>query len=239
MGEIATEQGRSAALLRSWVQERSVAGVDVDAVVSAALQAAERSGAPRERGRDYLSGALLAVLHAADPPDRAPVVDRLVGLWAAQVMRWSRTLCSASVSPDDVSQDVLLVLVRDPPVLQRTDGLRQWLWGVTWRTVRGYRRKAWVRKWLPGAADEPDWLERLPGHSDWSEDQVAIKQLLDKLPEADRLLLWLAYAEGSSREEICAHLQMAEGTLARKLTAARKRMEALASAGGLRLEGLP
>ncbi|MFT7521763.1 MAG: RNA polymerase sigma factor (sigma-70 family) [Kiritimatiellia bacterium] len=162
--------------------------------------------------------------------------DALVRMWASDVLRWCRMLCDGRVHPDDACQDVLLILSQTTPEYDEPHRLRGWLWGVTWRTVRAHQRKAWVRRWLPGNASEGDLTHRAPAPSHTTELNMAVKRVLDALPTDQRRLLWLAYAEGATRPELCEHLGLSAGTLNRRLTAARRAFAKEADRLGLTLE---
>lgn len=148
--------------------------------------------------------------------------------WSADVLRWCRRLCDGRASAEDAAQDVLMVLVQQDPGIRDHARLRRWLWGVTWRTVRAHRKRAWARKRVWG---EADWMERIPGAPPPTERERSVAQVLDRLEPAHQTLLWLAYAEGVTRPELCDRLGLSEGTLNRHLTAARSAFLAAFVAG--------
>ncbi len=166
---------------------------------------------------------LSQAIPAALPLDTAPTVDARPRRWAAP---------DARVHPEDASQEVLAVLATSCPPVANEAALRGWLWGVTWRTVRSHQRRAWVRRWVHGE-DGDRWLEHAAGPSDTRDRDLAVKAVLGRLDARSRRLLWLAYAEGASRAELCDHLGWTEGTRARRLTAARRAFEREARRAGL------
>jgi DNA-directed RNA polymerase specialized sigma24 family protein len=171
-----------------------------------------------------------ALLPLPDAP-HAPPTRQTTAEWAAHVARWCRTLCDGRTNPDDVAQDVLIVLLQDAPPTEDDDHLRGWLWGVTWRTVRGHQRRAWVRRWLAGPSEH--WIDRVPAAVGVTDTDRAVKTVLETLRPEHQKLLWLAYAEGASRAEICAAWGLTTGTLNRKLTAARAAFDTAARRAGL------
>ncbi|MCB9777540.1 MAG: sigma-70 family RNA polymerase sigma factor [Alphaproteobacteria bacterium] len=165
--------------------------------------------------------------------------DAAVAAWARTVLRWCHTLCDARVHPEDACQEVLILLFERPPAAVDDDEVRRWLWGVTWRVVKAQQRRAWVRRWLPGASEPDHWLDQLPGRDGPTDQDRAVKQVLDRLPLDQRRLLWLAYVEGATRSELAEHLGLPEGTVNRRLTAARAAFDAAARAAGLAPEEVP
>lgn len=158
--------------------------------------------------------------------------DRLLAAWAGAVLGWCRLLCDGRAVPEDAAQEVLLVLAEKAPAMADGDEVRRWLWGVTWRVVRRHQRRAWVRRWLPGTGMPGGAMEAAPAQAP-SDDVREVKAVLDALPAEHRRLLWLAYAEGASRAELCTHLGLPPGTLNRRLSAARAAFDHEARARGL------
>lgn len=159
--------------------------------------------------------------------------ERLLEFWAPTVLRWCRMLCGERCPAEDAAQEVLILLADRAPAVTVPAELKGWLWGVTWRTVRARRRSAWLRRWLPGSGPHAGDMDVHRAPEGASDTDHAVRAILDRLPEADRLLLWLAYAEGATREEIAVHLGLSIGTLNRRLTRSRQAFDRLAREHGL------
>lgn len=189
--------------------------------------------------RDHVTAHLL-LLARGDSPRARPALDRMLAIWSPEVLRWCRMLADSKCAPDDAAQDVLLTFVRRMDSVREPTRVRHWLWGTTWRIVRGYQRQAWVRRWIPtfGDADADRGIEDFAGAERGDDMLLSIRAVLNQLSAEHRQLLWLVYAEGATRQEVCEAIGMAEGTLNRKLTAARRAFEAKAAAAGVSLEAL-
>ena len=189
----------------------------------------------RRIAQDVATEALLIAARARPAArDADGPMDRLLDLWQAPVLRWCRLLCRPGVSPEDAAADALMALVTDAHRLEDPRRFRAWLWAITWRTVRGYHRRAFLRRWVPGLVpDRPDPRGDAGLHLELAERDAAVREVLGGLDAEHTELLWLAYAEGLSRAELAVHLGLAPGTLNRRLTHARAAFERPARARGL------
>jgi RNA polymerase sigma-70 factor, ECF subfamily len=83
---------------------------------------------------------------------------------------------------------------------------------------------------------EESWLDRLRGvkhvHIDPAYDDSVSREFA-ALKARDRALLWLAYVEGESHEEIADSLGLARGSIKVLLSRARSRLRDLLAAKGL------
>lgn len=188
----------------------------------------------RRIARDHASEAWIRAAVAGD----RDALERLLDLWQDSVLRWTRLLCRPGVHPEDAASDALMVVVTDLGKLGDPARFRAWLWSITWRTVRAYHRRAFLRRWVPGLAPEQDDPRAGPERRyELSERSALVRGVLSGLKGEHQELLWLCYAEGLSRAELAAQLGMPVGTLNRKLTQARAAFEAAAREAGLAPEG--
>lgn len=106
------------------------------------------------------SASLLERLRRADPS--ASDWRRLHDLYAPLVRAWLARVPGLGAEADDLSQEVLAVLVRELPAFQRgRDGsFRAWLRQVTVNRLRGWRRSL-RRRPLVGLDPADDFLARL------------------------------------------------------------------------------
>jgi RNA polymerase sigma-70 factor (ECF subfamily) len=109
--------------------------------------------------------------------------------------------------------------------LQDPNAFRSWLFGSTRRTLAKHRRRAWVRRWVPGMdlshAEDP-------GHSpqaqaELSELSHAVQTALAQLPEAQREVLVLCDLEERSDSEAAEIVGVPKGTIKSRLRLGRKR----------------
>lgn len=140
-----------------------------------------------------------------------PTFEEIYADWFHEISRWCRALGGLQADLDDLTQDVFLVVRRK---LVDFDGahLRAWLYRITRRTVRDYRRRAWFRRFLNRDEPTPDEVEHsLQLESD--DPSVAFERreaartlgkLLDRLSEKRRATFILFEIEGYSGEEIAS-----------------------------------
>jgi RNA polymerase sigma factor (sigma-70 family) len=177
----------------------------------------------------------LAVLGAEG--DRA-AAERLVDIWQHHVLRWCKFHATGHDVPEDAAHDVLVTVLTQVDRVRDPARFRAWLWGVTWRTLRARGRKPWFKWWVLGPVDEkPDPVDNAETAVGRSKQADLVTEVLQGMRAEHRELLWLHYAEGMSRREMTEVLSMPEGTLNRKLTAARRAFELRARRVGLAPEG--
>ncbi len=198
-------------------------------------EASSESGGPSPAlelrvARDLASEALVDAALRGDPQ----ALERLIELWRRDVLRWCRLLCRPGVYPEDAAADVGEVVLTDLRRISDPRRFRAWLWSVTWRTVRGHHRRAFLRRWIPGLMPErPDPRGDVGQGYERQERAERVRAVLSSLSAEHQELLWLCYAEGLTRAELADHLQMPAGTLNRKLSRARAAFELAATTAGL------
>ena len=158
------------------------------------------------------------------------------------VYRTAFFVTRSSGDAEEAVQETFLDVLRALPNY-RIEGparFETWLYRVTVNRCRSRMR----RKTLPSA----DWdeieerLERIPSsHPNHDPEGVALRQeravalwqAVDRLPEAQRVVVLLRYRQGFSYSEIAQTLSISEGTVKSRLYHAhRKLREQLRSAGG-------
>src|SRR5262245_3759944 len=153
--------------------------------------------------------------------------------WFEDVSRWIRALGGLEADRDDIVQEVFLVVRRR---LKDFDGvnLPGWLYRITCRQVRDFRRRAWVKHiFTKRRAQEPDVLPH-GGSSpaaalERKEEQRVLQALLAKLAEARRTTFVLFEIEGLSGEEIARIQEIPVNTVWTRLYHARRQFFSLAA----------
>lgn len=167
-------------------------------------------------------------LALAPPPPEHALFDAL----APVVLRWCTRLAAPGVDAEAAAQEVLLVVLRRQAELQPGASAEAWAWGITRHVLRAERRKAWLRRWVPGGLLErgyrPDPADALAG------DQVArqVHDVLATLPDLHREVLVLVAIEGRPVAEAAQLLGVPEGTVKSRLFLARGRFRAEAERRG-------
>jgi RNA polymerase sigma-70 factor, ECF subfamily len=153
--------------------------------------------------------------------------------WFEEVSRWIRALGGLEADRDDIVQEVFLVVRRR---LKDFDGanLPGWLYRITTRQVRDFRRRAWVRHiFTRRRATEPDVLPHAGGGPvaalERKEEQRVLQTLLMKMAEARRTAFVLFEIEGMSGDEIARVQSIPLNTVWTRLHHARREFFALAT----------
>ncbi len=162
------------------------------------------------------------------------VLNGVLDEWATTVLGWCQRLGGPLVNAEDASQDVLLVLLRRGGSVQRPEVVGRWLFGVTRRVLAAHRRRAWVRRWVPGAFaeavdDAPD-----PAH------QVEVRERNDELhaavlalPAKYREVIVLCDLEDRTDTQVAAILSISRETVKTRRRRGRLRLRgALANLSG-------
>jgi len=186
--------------------------------------------------RDRLSDVSYRISRSPRPPaaaDARAEFRELSDESYDDVSRWVRALGGADADQDDILQEVFLVVRRR---LKAFDGanLAGWLYKITSRQVRDFRRRAWVRHvFTKRRVAEPDVLAhggKGPAAAlESKEEQRVLHALLGKMPEARRTAFVLFEIEGLSGEEIARIQSIPLNTVWTRLHHARREFFSLAA----------
>ena len=155
----------------------------------------------------------------------------LYDVWCESVIRWIRALGGPEADRDDIAQEVFLVASRR---FHDFDGRNPaaWLYRITQRQVRDFRRRTWVRRIF--TREHTDVVEALPdGCSgpaqalERKENQRILHALLSKMNVDRRAAFVLFEIDGLSGEEIAKIQGVAVNTIWKRLHVARKEFLAL------------
>lgn len=160
--------------------------------------------------------------------------DRLLDVWLPVVLRWCTHLGGAGVDPEDAAHDVFLVAMRRMDRLYDEAHLAAWLFGITRRVLAQHRRRAWVRRWVPGLTiDAPDPARGPQAVAAANETSVRVRAVLEQLPMAERQVLLLCLVEERSDREVAEMLGVPHGTVKSRMRRARARFLEIAGRAGL------
>jgi RNA polymerase sigma-70 factor (ECF subfamily) len=154
--------------------------------------------------------------------------EEIYAHWFHDVSRWIRAFGGLNADLDDLAQEVFLIVRRQLPKFEGGN-LGGWLYRITQRTVRDYRRRAWYRRILAGqhvdersrresTAPEPDPSEILERR----EAERFLVQILGKMSESRRTAFILFEIEGYTGEEIANLEEVPVNTVWTRLHHARK-----------------
>jgi RNA polymerase sigma-70 factor (ECF subfamily) len=168
-------------------------------------------------------------LSAAAPPDSsaatAPTFEAVYSRWFDEVSRWVRAFGGLDADLDDLVQEVFLIVRRKLPKFDEGN-LPGWIYRITQRTVRDYRRRAWFRRALfKRDGDRTETHSNDPDPSQVLERREAeriLVQILAKMSESRRTAFILFEIEGYTGEEIAALEDVPVNTVWTRLHHARK-----------------
>lgn len=165
--------------------------------------------------------------------------DELVEQWLPVVLGWCTRLGGPRVDAEEAAHDVLMVMVRRVDQVYDASRFGPWLFGITRRTVAQHRRRAWFRRWVPGAStDRPDASFGPARLYDVSETGRVVHEVLEGLPDAEREVLVLCLLEERTDREVAELVGVPVGTVKSRLHRARDRFLKAARARDLGPEGL-
>ncbi|MEQ1506660.1 MAG: RNA polymerase sigma factor [Myxococcota bacterium] len=166
---------------------------------------------------------------AADTRPRPITYAALVDAWSAPVLRWCARLGGPRIDAEDAAQDVFLRVLRNLATLRDPQTLPAWLFAITRRVVIDHRRRAWLRRWVPGVV--PDVAD--PRRTDDGDLARVVHTVLDGLPNDLREILVLCDLEERTAEEVSGLVGVPIGTVRSRLRRARERFGADALRRGL------
>jgi RNA polymerase sigma-70 factor (ECF subfamily) len=133
-------------------------------------------------------------------------------------------ICGDPRLADDLLQEAYYRFLRADASFDNDDHRRHYLFRIATNLVRDQRRRPRVEVSDPvradGAADPGDLGERTATHID-------VSRAMQRLKPRERSLLWLAYAQGCSHEEIAGTLGVKTTSLKALLFRARRRLAAV------------
>ena len=141
-------------------------------------------------------------------------------------------LTGSATEADDLLQEAYYRLLRAGATFETERHRRQYLFRVATNLVLDVRRRRLTRPEveLPADADE------LPGDGGDSrrlEQRSVVRGAMARIRPRERALLWLAYAEGASHDEIGAVLGLKSSSIRSMLFRARRRfLDAVRGPGG-------
>lgn len=159
--------------------------------------------------------------------------------WMPTVLGWCTRLGGSRVDAEDAAHDVFLVVLRRVHTVRDQAAMPAWLFGVTRRVLAAHRRRAWLRRWVPGASPE--------GRSDCDPGRDAIDRELHErvhaavlaLPRIYREVILLGDLEERSDAEVAVILGIPRETVKTRRRRGRQRMRRALDAYAKAAFGLP
>lgn len=161
-------------------------------------------------------------------------IDAVCEDWLPTVLQRCRRLSGPRVDPDQATQEVFLVVLRRIHTVERPEQLPSWMFAVTRRVLAQHRRRAWVRRWVPGDVPEIADTNRSPAAlTERRELAGQVGRVLDQMPDELRAILVLCDIEDRTDPEAAEMLGLKVGTAKSRLRRARARFRELCVRQGL------
>ena len=141
--------------------------------------------------------------------------EALLASCRTAVERWVRSRLSNPADADDILQETYMAAFRGFPLLRNQTAFLPWILSIARRKYADWYRGQIRRKEI--------LLDDLPETAEETPEDNAVEETLDILPERDRLMLRLFYQEMLSQKQISERLQIPEGTVKSRMSAARGR----------------
>ncbi len=125
---------------------------------------------------------------------------------------------------DDLLQETYYKFLRSSAAFESDDHRRNYLFRIATNLVHDHRRKPRIEV---SATSEVQEQVASPAHArtaERAETRIDLARAMDHLKPRERSLLWLAYAQGWSHEEIAAALGVKTASLKGMLFRARHRL---------------
>ena len=147
---------------------------------------------------------------------RREALEQLLGRYETKVFRMALGFLRDRAHAEDVTQDIFLKLWQGLPAYDGRASPGTWLYTIARNTCLSALRSDSYRRALPlDAAQEPA-APAEPGMKD-----LALAQVMERLPEIQRTAITLFYLQEKSVGEVALMLGMPEGTVKSHLHRAR------------------
>lgn len=152
------------------------------------------------------------------------------------VWRLARRLTRSEEEALDTTQEIFLRVWKGLPGFRGESRLSTWVFQIAWNHLRAHRRKMGRQPLLvsdrAGTGSNP--LDEVPDHGPDPERAAAARQLLmrvdgalRRLPEHQRVVVWLRDGEDMSYQEISEVLDVPIGTVRSRLARGRDALRLL------------
>jgi RNA polymerase sigma-70 factor (ECF subfamily) len=137
---------------------------------------------------------------------------------------------------DDLLQEAFYRFLRAGGTYDSESHRRRYLFRIAVNLVHDHHRR--VRPERFSTEDERHHPRSAPASeaTDRAAERIDLRRAMARLKPRERDLLWLAYGQGSSHEEIAASLGLKAGSIKALLFRARRRLASLLGGTGIRVE---
>ena len=153
--------------------------------------------------------------------------ERLLDLYELKVFRMAVLFLKDPGRAEEVTQDIFVKMWQVLPDYDGRAAMSTWLYTIARNTCLSALRSEALRKTLPlDPASEPI----APGSGDGGGaalDRIALGRCLERLPEAQRIVITMFYLQEKDVKEVARMLDLPEGTVKSHLHRARLALAAM------------
>jgi RNA polymerase sigma-70 factor (ECF subfamily) len=153
----------------------------------------------------------------------ADALETLLRVWSPVVLRWCARLGGPGINEEDAASDVFVQVLAKVGSIRDLRAFPAWVFQTTRRVVAMHRRRAWLRRWVPGFV--PDTEDPGDGPSvqlERSETTERVRRALSALPADLREVLVLCDMEERPDPQVAELLALPVGTVKSRLRRARR-----------------
>lgn len=148
--------------------------------------------------------------------------DLLYRRWHPRLLQLARRLTGHPDQAQDVLQEAAMTIARDIHKLEDPSKFSAWAYTIIRRRAADHINKAVRQRKSERPVTATD--------TQISENDLALRQALSRLPDIDRLMLTLFYQDGFLGTEIAAALGIPLGTVKSRLFKARAKLKSIYTA---------
>ena len=151
-------------------------------------------------------------------------IDRLIEQYSTDLTRLCLSLCSNCVEAEDLFQETWLKALRHGKRYKTDKPFDKWLFAICINTYKNSLKSAYNRMRLRFSSEEEEeaFWSAIPDRNEGnSEDYSELHAAIGKLPKKQRVVLALYYFKDYSVREIAEIVNVPEGTVKSRLSAAR------------------
>jgi RNA polymerase sigma factor (sigma-70 family) len=185
-------------------------------------------------GTDYRVPTDRELLAAFATGNDQAAFTTLVKRHGPMVMGVCRRVLHHFQDAEDAFQATFILLARQSASIRKPESLASWLHGVAYRMAHNARRSA-SRRRKHEATGRPAPSASQTAELEWREVQAIVDDEIQRLPEIYRAPFLLFYLDNCKQADIARQLGIKEGTVASRLTHARRLLQVRLSRRGVAL----
>lgn len=130
-------------------------------------------------------------------------IERVIEQYADMIYRIALTRTGTKENAEDIFQDVFLKYCQKAPKFENMIHEKAWLIRVTINMTKNFNNSSWNKKTMK--LDENIKFE--------NEEERGVYEVVSKLPQNYRTVIYLMYYEGFKVNEIASLMKVREGTI--------------------------